>query len=81
MLLGAIYEAYRWARPPVPVVDLGVADGFEEGVDLVVKGTGRLVPPYVLGVMAVGFLTLGWYLWPSESDDLVSEEMDTDDME
>lgn len=81
MLLGAIYEAVTWARPPPPlppVSDVGVFDGFEEGVDVaaqVVKGSGRLVPPYVLGAMAVGFLSLGWYLWPAETDDLDGDEL------
>ena len=69
MLLGAIYEACTWAWPPVEVVD--VINEYGQGLEEVARG--RLVPPYVLGGLAVGFLSLGWYLWPVESEDQTEE--------
>ena len=63
MLLGAIYEAWTWAWPSVVVVDVDGVEGMRssEGssVDTVGVERAKFLSPYVLGAMAVGFMSLG----------------------
>lgn len=59
----AVFEAYQWCRPTYTSAAPHIAP-FEEEVQTTVVSP-RVVPPYLLEALAIGFLSLGYWLWPT----------------